>query len=326
MTEPFRTVIHISSPDFRISHHTKTMLIGSCFTENIGFRLGRYKFPKDINPAGIQYNPLSAAAVLDRLMECGRFDKSELRHAGGRWFSYLHHGDFSAKDPETCLRHINRRLEEGAAFLKSADLLCLTFGTAWYYVLKESGEAVSNCHKQPQELFDRRFLEPEQIARIYGDLTDRLAAFNPGLRLLFTVSPVRHLRDGAQGSQVSKASLLIGVDRICRDTGACYFPAYEIMMDDLRDYRFYDDDMVHPSRTAAAYIYKRFEETFMDEETRRICREIDPLLKAADHKVKDREHEEYRIFRRKNLDRIDRLERTYPFLSFEEEKRHFDSG
>ncbi len=296
-------------------------MIGSCFTRYIGGKLLRYKLPVFINPAGIQYNPASIAEVVQRLAENRPFTGEELRFSGDLWFSYLHHGDFSDTDRERCLGRINEYLEAGRRALVSAHVFCITFGTAFYFRLKETGDIVSNCHKRPQNLFTRHFLTPGKITGIFSSLMTGIRKIYPDIRFLFTVSPVRHLKDGAEENQWSKSSLILAVRELLEVKGTYYFPSYEIMMDDLRDYRFYAEDLVHPNGTAAGYIWERFSQAYLTEDTLGLCRGLEQILKAAEHRPRHENSGEHRKFIRATLDRIDEFTEGNPFIDLSDEKR-----
>jgi hypothetical protein len=313
-TDAFRTVVNIPDSGIAVDHSTPIFLIGACFTVNIGSFLDRYKFPVLMNPAGIQYNPASVEAVIERIIGKRFFTGDELFLSRGLWHSYLHHSDFSNPDKEDCLNRINAALESAAGFLKNATLICITFGTAWYYRLKENGSIVSNCHKQPPDLFTRHFLAPGEVRAVVQRLGEKIGSINSGARLLFTVSPVRHIKDGAVENQRSKSSLLLGIG------DAAYFPAYEIMMDDLRDYRFYAEDMVHPNETAIGYILNRFTSACLTSEAREVCRRLDPVIKAAEHRPRTPGSEEHRSFVQSTLRKIEKFEAGHPGISLEKER------
>ena len=240
-----QTKITVAAPDFSIDYNSRLMMLGSCFAENMGSKFSYYKFDVDVNPCGIIYNPLSVANVLRLLVEGKRFEKNDLREVGGKWVSLFHHGAFSSADPDECLHRINDRLTKATGELRTLDLLVITWGTAWVYKYIPENIIVSNCHKIPSREFERSRLSVEDIVREYLVLIERLREINPGLRILFTVSPIRHWKDGAHGNQLSKATLLLAIDRLREEIQhVYYFPAYEIVLDELRDYRFYAEDML----------------------------------------------------------------------------------
>ncbi len=326
----FRTIVD-SSPSLelsKISHTSKTVLIGSCFTESIGGKLHELKFPVDINPCGIVYNPRSVENTLRFLLEQKEFTEADLRSHNGRWFSLYHHSQFSNTVASECLQGINHRIEQGAEFLAGADHLILTFGTAWVYELKETGDAVSNCHKLPSNDFNRHLLDVKEIVDRYKVLLKSLYALNPKISVVFTVSPVRHLKDGAHGNQVSKSTLLLAVERLISDfIGDCvtYFPAYEILLDDLRDYRFYADDMVHPTGTAVDYIWEKFTDAYISDDSRSLIKNIADIIAATNHRPFDAQSSEHRRFCDNQINKIEALLARYPDLKFQEELNYFNN-
>ena len=323
----FRTIVKIPPSPFKLSYFTPSMFIGSCFTENIGSKLSNYKFPVDINPFGVIYNPSSVSKSLDILIGKKEFTKDDLYFFNGKWLSFFHHSSFSDKDPEQCLSRINAKITESSEFLKKAGSLFITFGTAWVFEWKESDETVSNCHKISALKFNRKLLTVEDILKNYKTLIHKLLRFNPQLKIIFTVSPIRHWKDGAEGNQVSKAILLLSIHQLLKKfQSVSYFPAYEIIMDDLRDYRFYADDMIHLNSVAMDYIWERFNETYLDKEASGIIQNIDPILSAIRHKPFDRDSDLHQDFLIKILDKIKKLQLQYSFIDFSREIKYFQTG
>ena len=257
MDSTFRTAVNIPGFRFKTGYNHLNLFIGSCFTENIGAKMAELKYPVDINPFGILYNPASVAEGIKILMDGLSFTEADLFQQEGLWHSLWHHSRFSGTSIEETLEKINGRIRSSSEYLKNADFLFITFGTAWIYRFKNSGQIVSNCHKLPEGDFVRARLSVEEISDEYRMLCDKLNAFNPSLKIVFTVSPVRHWRDGATENQRSKAILHLAVERIVQEnSGFCsYFPAYELVMDELRDYRFYSPDMIHISDIAVDFIW-----------------------------------------------------------------------
>lgn len=287
-----QTIIKLEKPEFKIGYDTRMMMLGSCFVENIGEKLDYFKFDVDINPCGIVYNPVSVANTLQILMEGKRFTRNDLLQNGDRWVSFSHHGSFSDRDPLRCLQKMNERLELSSAHFAQTDVLVITWGTAWVYRYRQSGQLVSNCHKFPSASFDRFRLSVEDIVNLYSDLLPRLKESNPHLRVLFTVSPIRHWKDGAHGNQLSKAVLLLAIDELMqRFDFVSYFPSYEIVMDELRDYRFYAEDMLHISPQGVDYIWEKFKGQFFTTETRDFMKRIDKLNKILLHRPSDPDSE-----------------------------------
>ena len=249
----FRTVIDPPRNPGYLDHRQHLLLLGSCFVENVGAWLQQRKFDVDINPFGTLYNPESIARNWERIVSGSPFTADNLFQANGLWHSYDHHSRFSSPDRECALGHINRRLARAHDRLPETDRIVVTWGSAYAYRLHATGEVVANCHKQPAALFSRELLPVEAIGARWLPLVRHIETTLPRCRVLFTVSPIRHLSDGAHGNQLSKATLLLAIDRLQRESRICdYFPSYEIVMDDLRDYRFYDTDMTHRAGRARA--------------------------------------------------------------------------
>lgn len=317
-----QTKITVAAPDFLIDYNSRLMMLGSCFAENMGSKFSYYKFDVDVNPCGIIYNPLSVANVLRLIVEGKQFEKSDLRQVGGKWVSLYHHGAFSSTDPDECLRRINDRLTKATGELRTLDLLVITWGTAWVYRYTRENIVVSNCHKIPSQEFERSQLSVEDIVKEYLVLIGRLREINPGLRILFTVSPIRHWKDGAHGNQLSKATLLLAIDRLREELQhVYYFPAYEIVLDELRDYRFYADDMLHMSGFTVDYIWERFLYSFISPEVLGLMNQIGRVNKGVAHRPFDPQSEEYHRLVKKMLAEIAMISRSYPMIDFSEEKR-----
>ena len=317
-----QTKITVAAPDFLIDYNSRLMMLGSCFAENMGSKFSYYKFDVDVNPCGIIYNPLSVANVLRLIVEGKQFEKSDLRQVGGKWVSLYHHGAFSSTDPDECLRRINDRLTKATGELRTLDLLVITWGTAWVYKYIPENIIVSNCHKIPSREFERSRLSVEDIVREYLVLIERLREINPGLRILFTVSPIRHWKDGAHGNQLSKATLLLAIDRLREEIQhVYYFPAYEIVLDELRDYRFYAEDMLHVSGFTVDYIWERFLYSFISPEVFGLMNQIGRINKGVAHRPFEPQSEEYQRLVKKMLAEIAMISRSYPMIDFSEEKR-----
>jgi len=314
------TPISIPSSPTPITYAGKLMLFGSCFAENIGEKLAANKFQVDINPFGILYNPLSLKSALTDLLDRRTFTGKDLFEHHGVYHSFAHHSRFSAVEAQECLLMINERIIHSAQELREADRLIITFGTAFVYHLKETGMVVSNCHKLPEKLFHRERISTEQIVTEWRELITALRAENPKLKLLFTVSPIRHWKDGAHENQLSKATLLLAIDQLEKEFDYCsYFPAYEIVMDELRDYRFYAEDMIHPSGQTVDYIWKRFAETQLSKESRDLMAEWQKLHKALQHRPFNPKTESYKNFLQQNLLKAEQLTKKCPTFALSTE-------
>jgi Mor family transcriptional regulator len=325
----FRTTIEIKTFDRRIDHSQTILSLGSCFASNVAERLSRAKFCVTSSPTGILFNPESIAATLDRFDAVARGDNGtlpaaeDLAYGNERWFSYDFHSDFSATDATDALATMQEAVRHGAQTLKDAQVVIITFGTAFVFRNKQSGDVVANCHKQPQALFQREMMSAEQIAARYISLMQGPLA---GKQVIFTVSPVRHLADGLEQNSLSKATLRVAVDLIQKACpNAYYFPSYEIVMDELRDYRFYADDMTHPSRMAIDYIWERFGEVAFSDKTKALNERIERIVKASEHRPFNRNGQEYKAFCRTQREKISQLESEHPSVCMAKEKEFFDT-
>lgn len=297
----------VEIPDFQtqITHANKLMFIGSCFTENIGNKLVENLFKADINPFGVLYNPISVKNSLEILLQNKKFLPSDLEKHNKLWFSYYHHSSFSDTDKNACLNKINSRIEASAKFIQNTDLLFVTFGTAWVYKLKSNEQTVSNCHKIPAQEFERELLSIEKITENYNILISLLTKKNPKIKIFFTVSPVRHLKDGAIENQRSKSVLLLSIAEIVKKHKNChYFPSYEIVMDEMRDYRFYDKDLTHLNELGTEYVWQKFSETFFSAKTLEKMNKANKLITNLNHKPRNPNSKDYLEFRKKNLEKI----------------------
>jgi hypothetical protein len=302
----WRTKIIPSKASFNLDHRSGIFLLGSCFSTNIGSRLSAAGFQTCENPTGIVFSPAPLAANLIRLIENHAYEVDQLMEYDGQFHSLDHHGSFSQKSAEFTLETINRRFVEAREELKKADVLVITLGSAWTYFFKETGQAVANCHKIPQHRFEKKMLSMAQILDAYEHVLNSLTMFNPGLKVLFTISPVRHWKDGAVENQRSKSRLIDAVHSLAENhKQVSYFPAYELVMDDLRDYRFYEEDMLHPNKLAIDYIWEFFQMTYFDESTRSLTLKIEKKSKMFTHRFSDPEHG--RLMYEKTKNEIDAL-------------------
>ncbi|WP_372773716.1 GSCFA domain-containing protein [Mangrovibacterium sp.] len=318
----YYTEVELEKYTWKLDYSDQVLLMGSCFTENIGAIMEDYKFRTLINPFGISYNPMSVADSLKNLMQKRVYTTDDLFEQAGVWGSFDFHSRYSGCSENDALEKMNGQVERGHEFLKNADYLIITFGTAWVFDLKASGKLVANCHKFPAGDFKRYRLTAGEIVGEFKDLLTALWKFNPKLKILFTISPIRHLKDGANGNQVSKSTLLLAVDRLVNGYGKerCnYFPSYEIVMDELRDYRFYAADLVHLSPLAVEHIWSRFKQAFLTNQVSDLMKKITKIKKAMGHKPFRKDVPQYSDFLMKNLNAIEELTINFPYLNFHEE-------
>jgi hypothetical protein len=304
----FRTEIALPPAEFAISHQDKIMMMGSCFVENIFSRMEASCFSVEVNPFGIVYNPASLAGGLMDLMNNRVYTPENLFLHQGLYHSFSHHSRFSGTGAETVLNGINSNRIRSSAFLRQTSILILTFGTAGIYRLLSSGELVSNCHKLPANLFAGERLTVDEITGQWNPLIHSLQEMNRNMKILFTVSPVRHWKDGAHENQLNKSTLLLAVNELIKTNTRCYyFPSYEIMMDDLRDYRFYAGDLIHPSSQAVDYIWEKFGNAYFSPQTMELIKEWEHIQQALNHRPFNPESEEYLRFREKTEKRKEAL-------------------
>lgn len=317
----FRTVVTIPKSLSCFTQDDRIILLGSCFVEHIGAKLAENKFSVDINPFGILYNPLSIAASLEKLLHPKHFSPADLFEHEGVYHSFAHHSRFPFPSPEESLTEINTRLFASSRNLLDATKLIITFGTAYIYKLKSDHRIVSNCHKLPDRFFYRERLSVEAIVEKWEQVCMAIWEQNPRLDILFTVSPVRHWKDGAHTNQISKSILLLASEELCMrfPEKVTYFPSYEIMMDELRDYRFYGDDMIHPSGKAIDYIWERFTESFFSQEIRSLLKEWKNIQKALHHKPFQPQSEAYHSFITQTLLKAEQIMKKYPYFQLSEE-------
>lgn len=311
----FQTKIEIPHSAIDISFHDSLMTLGSCFAENMGTKLSEAYFMVDVNPFGVLYNPTSIQNSLELLMQPKDFTKIDLFENRNLWQSFSHSSLFSDISAEGCLEKINSRFNVAKDFLKKSNFLIITFGTAWVYEDQKSGRVVSNCHKLPSNKFIRRRLAVDEIVTNYSGLITNLHKLFPALQIIFSVSPIRHWKDGAQENNISKSTLLLAIDNLQKEFSQVkYFPAYEIQMDELRDYRFYSADMLHPSEVAIDYIWERFSETYFSNETMIIKKKLEQLRADLQHRSMFPDSEEFKVFMKNTEKRKENLLNEYPFL------------
>ncbi len=315
----FRTIVDIKKYNEKIDYSKKMMFIGSCFTENIGQKFKDYFFDVDINPFGVIYNPASVLSSLEFLVERKVFLPEDLFFDNDIWRSYSHHGSFSDSQQKVVLNNINERIKLSSEFLQTADYLFVTFGTAWVYRLCETKKVVANCHKQAASKFERLRLSVDFIVEKYVEFLQKLKTFNPQIKVIFTVSPVRHWKDGATENQVSKSTLILSINKIVEELDfVSYFPSYEIVMDELRDYRFYANDMVHISNVAVDYIWQRIGDSLLTDRTLNELGRVEKIKKAISHRVLNESSKEYVLFLEKTMRKIEDLQKENKYIKLEE--------
>ena len=326
----FRLDLEIKKISPRISHTHKILLIGSCFTENIGQKLELYKFTVLQNPNGILFNPVSVAEAITSYIDQVLISESSLFYYREGWHSWKHHSRFSGITQEIAVEQINQSAMNAHKFLKNADWLVITLGSAWIYTLTENapsakkGDVAANNHKAPAEWFNRRLMSAPEVFEILDGMMQKLKSANPYLHVIFTISPVRHIREGVVENNRSKAVLIQAVHQVVeKEENAYYFPAYELVIDDLRDYRFYAEDLVHPNYFATQYVWEKFVEACMDDNSRELMTELHDINLAYKHKAFNPGSTEHQKFLQTYLQKTKLLQEKYSYLDFQKEIEYF---
>lgn len=312
----FRTEITIAPWSEQIGYNDKIVCLGSCFASNIAGKLRESKFNVTDNPTGILFNPKSIARSVAMMRNGARVTEEDIFERNGRYVSYLFHSSISGATPEEALDAMNNALNNGRRSLEEATLIIITLGSA--YVWRDSsGEVVANCHKMSAKNFSNELLTTEQVTDSLREIIDNTKA-----KILFTVSPVRHLNDGLEGNSLSKAILRVAMNNIISQypNRVSYFPAYELVIDDLRDYRFYAEDMLHPSAQAVEYVTGKFFEAALSDDAKKIQNKVFDIVQARAHRPLNPHSEAYRNFCQTQLKNIAKLRD----IDFSEEKEYFE--
>ena len=315
----YRTIVAPKDFDFEISHQSNLLLVGSCFSNNIGSKLIVNKFNTLINPFGILFNPISIVNTLNDIIEGKEVGVNDLHFENGLYHSFAHHGSFSGPNSGEVVNCINQSREEATQFLNKTDVIILTLGSAWGYRHNDTGEFVANCHKVPNKKFTKELLEVGFIVKKLRMVIDKLQAINSNLNVIFTVSPVRHWKDGAEENTLSKSILHVAAHQLADRKSISYFPSYEMVVDDLRDYRFYKEDMLHPNNVAIDYVWNRFENAFFSTETIERNNQIFKIIAASKHRPFNSSSDEHQRFLKIQLKNIKRIKLKNPIINFDKE-------
>jgi hypothetical protein len=322
----FHLPIQLSSLHQPIVYGDKILLTGSCFTEHIGNHLRDWKFDTLQNPHGILFDPASVASALISYTQNRQYGEEDLVFFNELWQSWQHHSIFSNIDKEKCLEEINASQLRAHAFLKEAKWLIITLGSSFSYRLSD-GTPVANCHRAPASTFDKHLMTIEEINTALDNCLHQLFYFNPSLQVLFTISPVRHVRDGVIENNRSKARLIESVHHLVNKFDRiAYFPAYELVIDVLRDYRFYDVDLVHPNYAATEYVLEKFTRHCIGEASQQALAEVKKIVIARRHKPFQPSTQAHRRFLQEHRQKTEELMKKYPFLRLEEERAYFSDS
>ncbi len=316
--------LKINPPEKKLNYSQRITLIGSCFSEQIGSRLKDLKFTVLQNPNGILYDPISISSSILSYINNKQYQAEELFYLHELWHSWQHHSVFSGINRDEVLDNINQSQTNACQFLKQANWLIITLGSAYHYKLAAEQTDVANCHKAPSDHFIKELITAEQAEVALSDAIQQIYSYNPSIQIVLTVSPVRHIRDGVVENNLSKAMLLQSVHLLCKKfKHVCYFPSYEVVIDVLRDYRFFETDMVHPSAMAVDYVFQKFSETYISKKEQTIVKEIEKIIAAKNHRPFHAGTDAHIIFKYTHLQKARQLQASHPYLNLEEEIDYF---
>lgn len=319
--------VNITSPEKLITYHDKLFLIGSCFTEHIGKRLEDLKFPVLQNPHGILFDPISVSKSINAYLSQKVYEETDLFFLNELWQSWNHHSQFSGMDAQKVLQNINASQQRAYQHLVESTWLIITLGSSYSYQLKENRQPVANCHRAPGQWFQKYLLSIEETTLALAESIDNLMQINPGIHIIFTISPVRHIRDGVVENNRSKARLIEAVHSLTEQYAQVhYFPAYELVIDVLRDYRYYDVDLVHPNYAATEFVFEKFEENFINQHTREVMDTIKKVVTGYKHKPFNPDTQAHRSFLKSHFEKVKELQLQHPQLNFSKELIYFSTG
>ncbi|MEZ4852788.1 GSCFA domain-containing protein [Flavobacterium sp.] len=314
----FRTEIPIAKYNFPIDYQSKIMLLGSCFSENIGEKFQYFKFQTTVNPFGIIFNPVSIEKLVKRVVAQQPFTENDIFYHNDLWHCFEVHSELSNPNKEAFLNNLNSIVESTHRQIVSLSHLLITLGTSWVYRNNSSKEIVANCHKVPQKEFTKELLSTSQIEESLQNIVSLIHSVNPNVKFIFTISPVRHIKDGFFENNVSKGNLLSALYKTvnCQLSTVNYFPSYEIMVDELRDYRFYKDDMLHPNQQAVDYIWIKFFENYINPNEFQLMNDICAIQKGLQHKPFNPDTEAHQKFLQNLQKKIETIKNQYPTIHF----------
>ncbi|MDT0675603.1 GSCFA domain-containing protein [Autumnicola musiva] len=320
----FRTIIPAEEQQPKINYHSKIFMLGSCFTGNIGEKLDYFKFQNYRNPFGIFFHPLAIENFLERLVSKYKFKDEDVFRQNEQWHCFEAHSELSSSNKKNLLQDLNSGLRNSDKFLKSATHIVITLGTGWGYYHKDLGITVANCHKVPQQEFEKRLMTVDEIRQSLLQILSSIHLINPNASVIFNISPVRHLKDGFVDNQWSKANLIAALQQCLAEFSQneewnrtlSYFPSYEIMMDELRDYRFYAEDMLHPNKTAVEYIWNHFYEVWVSSDAEGTMKEVEKIQKSLSHRSFNSKSRAHQKFQKQLQDRINDLRSQFSHIRF----------
>lgn len=314
----FTTPVPIHSQEPKIDHHSGVFLVGSCFVENIGEKFDYYKFKNLRNPFGILYHPKAIENLIRKAVDDHQYNEKDVFMHNERWHCFDAHSNLSDPDKDELLKRLNHQLQETKAFLKEASHVVITLGTSWFYANITTDSFVANCHKLPQKNFSKSISGVAENEGSLEKIVNYITNLNKQVKIIFTVSPVRHIKEGVVENQRSKAHLITAVQVLTHKfpESTAYFPAYEIVMDELRDYRFYAEDMLHPNTTAIDYIWQKFQEAWFSKDSAATLQLIEEIQKGLSHRPFNKASEAHQKFLHNIRNKISSLQTQFPYISF----------
>jgi len=318
----FTTPISVKEQEPKIDHTSKILLLGSCFVENIGEKLDYYQFQTLKNPFGIFYHPKAIENFISKVSNNYVYEEKDIFFHNEQWHCFNAHSSLNSNNKEELLSKLNESLRATRIFIEDASHIIFTFGTSWYYKELKSGDSVANCHKIPQINFKKELLFVDDIIKVFNIITSRLLTINPSLKMIFTVSPVRHIKDGLVENQQSKSHLIVGIHHFINSQNkdgeqrCFYFPAYEIMIDELRDYRFYSEDMIHPNSTAIGFIWDQFCNAWVAKKSFDLFKSIKSIQTGLMHKPFNENSESHQKFLKGIEEKISNIKKKIPTANF----------
>lgn len=308
----FTTKIPVAKSNNPIDYNSRIISLGSCFVENMGEKFSYFKFQNTVNPFGIIFNPVSIEKLVSRIANQQKFSEEDVFFHNDLWHCFEVHSELSHPDKVSLLQNLNQILESTHNQITESTHIILTYGTSWVYRNKSSEKIVANCHKVPQSQFEKEILSVATIEKSIQNTIALIRKVNPNCAFIFTISPVRHIKDGFVENQRSKAHLITAIHNL----QVPYFPSYEIMMDELRDYRFYAEDMLHPSQTAIDYIWNRFFENYISEECYTTMEEVNSIQKSMAHKPFNPDSDAHQKFLQNLQQKKHSLQKLFPHFTF----------
>lgn len=313
----FRTEIPLKKQHYRqIDYYSKLVLLGSCFTENIGNKFNYFKFQNTINPFGILFHPKAIENLLLNAINEKEYSENDIFFYNEQWHCFEAHSKASNLSKEVLLNYLNNAIKLTYQKINESTHIIITLGTAWVYRFIETDNIVANCHKVPQKKFLKELLSIDKITESLEAITTLIKLINNKATVLFTISPVRHLKNGFIENQQSKAHLITAIQNVINENDVFYFPSYEIMIDELRDYRFYKDDMVHPNETAINYIWEKFNLVWISKDAQQTMQKIETIQKGLLHRPFNSTSKQHQEFLKNITTKINELQSLFPEISF----------